>query len=580
MLGVHAQGYFVDRGHVDGLHDGIGVDVAEQRHLALEVGRERMLGAQHEDVGLQTVLQQSLDGVLRRLGLQLARSGHVGDEREMNQRRILVPELVTQLAHRLDERQRLDVADRTADLGDDDVVLLGLPQELDAALDLVSDVGNDLHGLAQILALALLLDDALVDLARGHVVGLRRRMVGEALVVAQVEVGFGSVLRDVAFAVLVGVERAGVDVDVGIELLDGHRVAAGLQQPGDRSRDDALAERRSHAARHEYVLGFGEFHVWFLFIDVFILLLSGLPAVEEPDLLDGRGDLVAQAGDLRPYVGDERLGALRTAEEADVVLQHGGLLLELPHAVGELLALGAHAAVARSPEGRYSLAEAVHRTVALRTAQRIEEVVDHGLVALLDGIFLLDGHEADLAPAALEIADHLVAALRHVGGLHFGQQGEFLLQVRLVLAVDRSEMGALALEEAVAGGAETLPNRIGVTARHGADLLPAVLQGDQLVGRLLPLLAVDQCFGSLAQLVLELQVMVQFGLHAGIETTFRIEEAVAGGAEALVDAVVVLLRCETDGFPGLLYLQEAFAGAVPLLARGQRLRGELLGRNA
>ena len=141
-------------GGVDRLHHGVGVDVAEQRHLAAQVHRKRMLGAQHEDVGLQTVFEQRLHRVLGGFGLQLARSRHVGDQRQVHQRRILIAQRVAQLAHRLDERQRLDVAHRTADLGDDNVVNLLLRQQLDAALDLVGDMGNDLHGLAQILALA------------------------------------------------------------------------------------------------------------------------------------------------------------------------------------------------------------------------------------------------------------------------------------------------------------------------------------------------------------------------------------------------------------------------------------------
>ena len=73
----------------------------------------------------------------------------------MNQRRIAGSKLVTQLTHRFDEGQRLDVAHRTADLGDDYVVLLALRQQLNAALDFVRDMRNDLHGLAQVLALAL-----------------------------------------------------------------------------------------------------------------------------------------------------------------------------------------------------------------------------------------------------------------------------------------------------------------------------------------------------------------------------------------------------------------------------------------
>ena len=146
-----------------------------------------------------------------------------------------------------------------------------------------------------------------------------------------------------------------------------------------------------------------------------------------------------------------------------------------------------------------------------------------------------------------------------------------------MLAVDVREVRRLALEELVARRTETLPHLIGVAARHGADLLPAGLQGDQFVGRLLPLLAHLQRLGRLAQLILQLEVVLHLGLHTGIEAAFGLEETVAGRAEPLVDARVVLLRGETDGLPHLLNLQQTVVGAVPLLARGAELLRQLLG---
>ena len=59
----------------------------------------------------------------------------------------------------------LDVADRAADLDDDDVdVLVGQPP--DAVLDLVGDVRDDLHRPPEEVAAPLLLDDRAVDAAR------------------------------------------------------------------------------------------------------------------------------------------------------------------------------------------------------------------------------------------------------------------------------------------------------------------------------------------------------------------------------------------------------------------------------
>ena len=51
----------------------------------------------------------------------------------------------------------------------------------------------------------------------------------EAFVVAEVEVGLGTVHGHIALAVFVGVERPWVDIDIGVEFLDGDREAAGLQ---------------------------------------------------------------------------------------------------------------------------------------------------------------------------------------------------------------------------------------------------------------------------------------------------------------------------------------------------------------
>ena len=56
--------------------------------------------------------------VLGRLGLQLLGGGDVGHQREVDVDRVVAPELEAELADRLEERQRLDVADRAADLDD------------------------------------------------------------------------------------------------------------------------------------------------------------------------------------------------------------------------------------------------------------------------------------------------------------------------------------------------------------------------------------------------------------------------------------------------------------------------------
>ena len=82
-------------------------------------------------------------------------------------------QVVAELADRLEERQALDVADRAADLAEDEIVaLVALADEF---LDRVGDVRDHLDGGAEIVAAPLLGEDFLVDAAGGDVVLAGRR---------------------------------------------------------------------------------------------------------------------------------------------------------------------------------------------------------------------------------------------------------------------------------------------------------------------------------------------------------------------------------------------------------------------
>ena len=172
----------------------------------------------------------------------------------MQERAVARAHLQAHLAHRLEEGQRLDVADRAADLDDGDVDLVAgaAPHEV---LDLVGDVRDHLHRLAEVVAAALLLEHALVDLARGEVVGPLHLGRDEALVVAEVEVGLGAVVGDEDLAVLERRHRARIDVEIRIELDEGDFEAPRFEDRGEGRRSDALAQRGHHAAGDEDELG-------------------------------------------------------------------------------------------------------------------------------------------------------------------------------------------------------------------------------------------------------------------------------------------------------------------------------------
>jgi hypothetical protein len=162
------------------------------------------------------------------------------------------------LADRLQERQRLDVAHRAADLGDHHVggaAAVSVGHRADAGLDLVGDVRDDLNGVAEVLAAPLLGDHRRVDLAGGDIRVAAEVAVEEPLVVPDVEVGFRAVLGDEHLAVLERVHRSRIDVQIGVELLHHDAQAACGEEIAQAGSGEPFAEGGGDAPGDEDVLG-------------------------------------------------------------------------------------------------------------------------------------------------------------------------------------------------------------------------------------------------------------------------------------------------------------------------------------
>ena len=172
----------------------------------------------------------------------------------MDEQAVAAADLGRHLTDGFEEGLGLDIARGAADLGDDHVRRGLFADRVDEGLDLVGDVRDDLHSLAQVFACALLVEHVPVYLAGGQVGELVQVLVDEALVVAEVEVGLCAVVGDVYLAVLKRAHRAWINIDVGIELLRGDLEAAAFQQTAEGRGGDALAQTGDHAAGHENVL--------------------------------------------------------------------------------------------------------------------------------------------------------------------------------------------------------------------------------------------------------------------------------------------------------------------------------------
>ena len=228
---IEGERQFVDRLDVDAGDDRILRDVAEQGDLGLQAVFKRDLGAADQDVGLDAVGPQFPHRVLGRFGLHLAGRLDIGDQGEVDEQGVFPAEIGAQLADRLDEGQALDIADCAADLDDGHI---GTAVELqDGGLDFIGDMGDDLDRAAEILTASFLGDYRVVDASGGVVVLLGHDGIGETLVVTHVEVGLGPVVGDVDLAVLERVHRPGIDIDIGIELLEGNGKPPAFEQRPD-----------------------------------------------------------------------------------------------------------------------------------------------------------------------------------------------------------------------------------------------------------------------------------------------------------------------------------------------------------
>src|SRR3954467_2181250 len=113
---------------------------------------------------------------------------------------------------------------------------------------------DDLHGFAQVVAASFLGDDLLVDAPRSEIVIAGKAGMGEALVVAEVEVGLGAIVGDEDLAVLEGRHGTGIDVEVWVKLHEIDLETSGFKEAADGGCGKAFAKRRHDSTSYEDVL--------------------------------------------------------------------------------------------------------------------------------------------------------------------------------------------------------------------------------------------------------------------------------------------------------------------------------------
>src|SRR5947208_1474658 len=137
--------------------------------------------------------------------------------------------------------ESLDIAGRSTDFGNDNVVFALIGEFVDTALDDIGDVRNYLHGFAEIVAASFLQNYALVNLAAGKIVVSRENAVGETLVMTKIQIRLRAVVQHINFAVLERIHRSRIDVEVRIKFLEDNAQTAQLKQSAERSCSQTFA---------------------------------------------------------------------------------------------------------------------------------------------------------------------------------------------------------------------------------------------------------------------------------------------------------------------------------------------------
>lgn len=236
------------------LDDVLDGHVAKEGDLFTHVLIQWMLSAAEDDVGGDPDLTQLGDGLLGGFGLQFLSGLDVWHEGGVDEEHIALAHLMTELTDGLQEGQAFDVTDGAADLGDDDVGGHLGGNFLDAVFDLVGDVRDDLHGAALVFTSTFFSQHALVNLTAGKVVQAGEIGVGEALVVAEVEVGLSAVIEHIHFTMFVRVHGARIDVQIRVKLLHDHLQPPQLQQGAERRSGQTLAQGADDASGDKDVL--------------------------------------------------------------------------------------------------------------------------------------------------------------------------------------------------------------------------------------------------------------------------------------------------------------------------------------
>ena len=240
---------------VASLDNALRAHITEKRDLPFLIGRDRTVAAAKKDIRLNADRAQLFYRVLRRLCLHLTGTRNVGQKRQVNEDGSVLAEFLAKLTDGFEKWQALNIADCSPDLTEDEVHVSGITQH--EVFDRVGDVRNDLNRRAKEITATFFFKNGLIDPPRRDVVALFCRHASEALIVAEIEVRFCTVICHEHLTMLVRRHRSRVDVQIRVELTKADLIAPCLEQRAKRRRRNAFSKGGDHAARNKNITRHG-----------------------------------------------------------------------------------------------------------------------------------------------------------------------------------------------------------------------------------------------------------------------------------------------------------------------------------
>ena len=159
----------------------------------------------------------------------------------MNVDGIFFTHIRSELAYCFQKRQTFNIADRTADFHNDDINTIR--RQFDACFNLIGDMRNHLDGSPQIITPPFFGNDRVVNLARGEIIVATQMRMGKSFIVPKVQISFGAIIGHKDFAMLKWVHGSGIDIDIGIQLLECYRKPPAFKECTDGCRGKPLTKR-------------------------------------------------------------------------------------------------------------------------------------------------------------------------------------------------------------------------------------------------------------------------------------------------------------------------------------------------